>query len=102
MRNWLRKLLNLPDPEVPLYGPQGVSVTYRDGMTFENVPSIYTGHDPDDGCAVYELIPPRDPAVDLPVHLGIETMPAKTAIVFPFSGIPKSDFGTIEKEDFGG
>jgi len=89
MTAWWRRLLNIPEPDTsPLYGPQGVWLRYSDGMVFTDVPSVYIGHDPDDGCANYELIPPRSPEDDLPVGMGMETLPSMTAVRFPFKGRP--------------
>ena len=100
--NWLRRLLGMKE-KVPMYGPQGVSLSYADGTIYHNVPSVYVGHDPDDECAVYEIMPPRDPAVDRPINVGFDVLPSMTAVIFPFMGIPKTDMpgAEIRKIDYG-
>lgn len=90
---WLRALFGRPaEKEVPLYGPQGLTLTYSDGTVYENVPSVYVGHDPDDNCAVYEVMPPRAPDKDRPVVVDIDVIPPMTSITFPFKGRPKGSF----------
>lgn len=93
--NWLRRVLGLPE-KVRLYGPQGVTITYADGTVYDDVASVYVGTDPDDHCAVYELMPPRDPEEDRPVNIAFDCLPAMTAIIFPFDGIPTTDMPGAE------
>lgn len=66
-------------PEGAPEGPEGVWLEYADGTRVEDLPILYVGVD-DEGCAMFEVLTPRD---DAPVSAGARLWPGKTALILP-------------------
>lgn len=66
---------SLPEPTPPT----GAWLEYGDGTRYTDLPVIFMGIG-EDGCAQFEVIPPRD---EPPVSFGCATLPGMTAIGLP-------------------
>jgi hypothetical protein len=83
--------VNIPTEQMSTIGhavaPVGVYFEYADGQRYENLPTVFVRWDTDDKsgvpCAMFEVIPPRDPEEDRPIAIGAQTWPGRTGLILP-------------------
>ena len=66
-------------PAEPPEGPAGVWLTYFDGQTYTDLPTLFLGID-EDGLATFQLLTPRDEPI---AKLGAVYWPGRTSLLIP-------------------